>query len=195
MQIVERKPRSIIIDGIVDREVQSRNFKGEEKKDKVTGRTVNSPGRRNFLLILNEEIAEELKDRGCEVKYKKVTNPNDVPEPFISVTVSYYLRPVDAYIISKGVTTPLDEAHVGKIDAVDIKNMAIELEFGKEKVHQAGASAGLSYVPIFANQIWVEVVPSYFMEKYGYMNGGADPGMASPPPVGAFEGEEPPFTM
>ena len=44
MQIVERNNRSFIIDGIVDREVRSRNFGGEEKKDRVTGRTVNSPG-------------------------------------------------------------------------------------------------------------------------------------------------------
>ena len=36
MQIVERKPRGVIIDGIIDREVRSRNFKGEEKKDQVT---------------------------------------------------------------------------------------------------------------------------------------------------------------
>ena len=72
MQIVERSARGLTIDGIVDREVRSRNFGGEEKKDRVTGRTVNSPGYRNFLLYVTEEIAEELKDRGCEVKYTKV---------------------------------------------------------------------------------------------------------------------------
>lgn len=166
MQIVERKSRSFIIDGIIDREVRSRNFKGEEKKDQVTGRTVNSPGRRNFILRLSEEIAEELKDHGCEVKYTKVTNPNDVAEPYISVTVSYYLKPVEACIISNGVMTPLDESHIGRLDSVDIKNMAIELEYGKEKIHQNG----VKYIPVYAQQIWVEVVPSYFAEKYAYLN-------------------------
>ena len=189
MKIVERKPRGVIIDGIIDREVRSRNFKGEEKKDQVTGRTVNSPGRRNFILRLSEEVAEELKDKGCEVKYTKVTNPNDVPEPYVSITVSYYIRPVEACIISNGVMTQLDEANIGKLDSVDIKNMAIGLEFGKEKTHQGGAAVGVTYVPLYAQQIWVEVVPSYFMEKYGYLN--AQPAV----PAGYPVDDEPPFNV
>ena len=103
MQIVERKPRSFIIDGIIDREVRSRNFAGEEKKDPVTGRTVNGAGRRNFILRLSEEVAEDLKDHGCEVKYTQVRNPNDVAEPYVSVNISYYVKPVEACIISNGV--------------------------------------------------------------------------------------------
>lgn len=190
MQIVERKPRGVIIDSIIDREVRSRNFKGEEKKDQVTGRTVNSPGRRNFILRLSEEVAEELKDKGCEVKYTKVTNPNDVPEPYVSVTVSYYIRPVEACIISNGVMTQLDEANIGKLDSVDIKNMALGLEFGKEKTHQGGASVGVTYVPLYAQQIWVEVVPSYFMEKYGYLNTQPATGSAGYP-----ADDEPPFNV
>lgn len=164
MQIVERTARGLIIDGITDREVRSRNFGGEERKDRVTGRTVNSPGRRNFLLYVPEEIAEELKDHGCEVKYTKVQDPNDVAVPYVSVTVSYYLRPVNAYLISNGVTTPLDEEHIYTLNNVDIRNMALEIEFGKEKTHLNGTK----YIPIFAQQIWTEITPSYFAEKYGY---------------------------
>lgn len=166
MQIVERKPRSFIVDGIEDRQVRSRNFAGEEKKDPVTGRTVNGAGRRNFILRLSEEVAEDLKDHGCEVKYTQVRNPNDVAEPYVSVNISYYVKPVEACIISNGVMTSLDEAHIGKLDSVDIKNMAVELEFGKEKTHLNG----VKYIPIYAQQIWVEVVPSYFAEKYAYLN-------------------------
>ena len=66
MQIVEKTTRGWIIDGIVDREVRSRNFGGEEKKDKITGRTVNSPGYRNFLLFVSEEIAEEMAEETVE---------------------------------------------------------------------------------------------------------------------------------
>lgn len=166
MQIVERTGRGIIIDGITDREVRSRNFGGAEKKDKVTGRTVNSPGYRNFLLFVTEEIAEELKDRGCEVKYTKVQDPNDVAMPYVSVTVSYFLKPVEAYLISNGVTTPLDAEHIYTLDNVDIRNMAVQIEFGKEKIHQNG----VKYIPLYAQQIWTEIVPSYFAEKYGYPN-------------------------
>lgn len=169
MQIVERKPRSIVIDGIVDRDVRSRNFGGEEKKHPETGRTVNSAGRRNFLLYIPEEIAEELKDRGCEVKYTKVRQPNDIPVPYVTVSLSYYLKPVEAYMISNGVTTPLDEAHVYMLNDVDFGNLCVELDFGKEKTHQDGTP----YIPIFAQKIWAEIVPNYIAEKYGAMMPGA----------------------
>ena len=165
MQIVERTARGIIIDGIVDREVRSRNFAGKEKKDQFTGRTVNSAGYRNFLLFPPEEIAEELKDRGCEVKYTKITDPNDIAVPYVSITVSYYLKPVEACLISNGVPTMLDEAHIQSLDNVDYKNVCIELEFGKEKTHLNGTK----YIPIFLNKIWAEVVPNYFAEKYGHL--------------------------
>jgi len=180
MQIVERKTRSFIIDGITDREVRARNFGGEEKKDRVTGRTVNSPGYRNFLLFVSEEIAEELKDRGCEIKYTKVQGPNDVPMPYVSITVSYFLKPVEACMISNGVPTQLDENHLQLLNRVDIKNMCLELETGKKKVH----NNGVEYIPLFAQKIWVDVVPDYIAEKYGYLNQG---------PVTAPGTEEEPF--
>lgn len=166
MQIVERSNRGIIIDGIVDREVRSRNFAGEEKKDRVTGRTVNSPGYRNFLLFVPEDIAEELKDHGCEVKYTKVSDPNDIAVPYVSITVSYYLKPVEACLISNGNPTMLDEAHIYTLDNVDFKNVCIAIEFGKEKTHLNGTK----YIPIFLQKIWAEVVPNYFDEKYGHLN-------------------------
>lgn len=171
MQIVERRNRTIVIDGIVDREVRSRNFGGEERKDKITGRTVNSAGYRNFLLFVSEDIAEELKDQGCEVKYTKVQGPNDTPMPYVSITVSYYIRDVEACMISNGNVTQLDQNHIYMLNNVDFKNVCIELAYGKEKVHQNG----VKYIPLYAQKIWAEVVPSYFAEKYGYLNQPAVP--------------------
>ena len=173
MQIVERTSRGIIIDGIVDREIRSRNFEGKEKKDQFTGRTVNSPGYRNFLLFIPDEIAEELKDRGCEIKYTKIQDPNDIAVPYVSVTVSYYLKPVEACLISNGVPTMLDADHIQTLDNVDFKNVCIEIEFGKEKTHLNG----VKYIPIFLQKIWAEVVPNYFSEKYAYLNGQQDAGV------------------
>lgn len=166
MQIVERNNRSFVIDGIVDREVRSRNFGGEERKDRITGRTVNSPGYRNFLLFITEDIAEELKDRGCEVKYTKIQDPNDAAVPYVSVTVSYFLKPVEAYMISNGVSTPLDENRLRMLNDVDISNMCIELECGKEKIH----NNGVKYIPLYAQRIYAEISPNYIADKYAYLN-------------------------
>ena len=168
MKIVERTMRmgavrGVIIDGIVDENVRGRNFKGLEKRHRVTGRVVNGEGNRNFLLYLSDEVAEELKTYGCEVQYTKPQDENDIPKPYIAITVSYYLKPVEVHLISNGVATPRDEAHVGDLDDVDFKNVCLVLEFGKEKVHQSG----IKYIPVYASQIVAEIVPSYIAARYG----------------------------
>lgn len=176
MQIVERTNRSFVIDGITDREVRSRNFAGQEKKDRNTGRTVNSPGYRNFLLFINEEIAAELQALGCEVKYTRVINENDVPTPYVSVSVSYFLKPVEIVTISNGVATQLDAEHAYVLDNMDFKNVCMEIETGKEKVH----NNGVRYTPLYAQKIWAEITPNYFAEKYSYLNQAGTPAEATP---------------
>lgn len=171
MQIVERNTRGaevrgVIIDGIMDDEVRGRNFKGEEQRDRTTGRIVNGAGRRNFLLFLSNEVAEELKIYGCEVKYTRPRDDNDVPRPYISINVSYNLKPVEVHMISNNVDTQLDEARVGMLNDADFKNLGLVLEFGKEKVHQNG----VKFIPIYVSQIWAEIVPSYFGARYSYLN-------------------------
>ena len=171
MQIVERSNRKFVVDGIVNDEVRSRNFGGEERKDRVTGRTVNSQGRRNFLLYITDEMADELSGQGVEIKMTRPQNPNDIPRPYVSVTISYYLKPVEAYIIANEQVTSLDEGHIYQLNDVDIKNMCMEIEFGKEKAHLNGDK----YVPLFAQRIWVEIVPSYINSRYGHLMPGASP--------------------
>lgn len=166
MQIVERSSRGITINGITDGEMRSRNFKGEEKRHPVTGRTVNSAGRRNFLLWnLPEPIAEELKDHGADVKYSKLRDPNDVAVPYVSVNVSYYLKEVEAWSCCKDVNTRLDEAHIHYIDDYDIANACVTLEFGKEKTKENGDV----YKPIFLSFIKVDIVPNYVREQFSYL--------------------------
>lgn len=169
MFIAQKTDNSIIIDDIVDREVRSRNFAGQERVNPKTNRVVNSEGRRNFILRLSPEVADELKARGCDVKMTIPQNPNDIPEPFVSVIVSYWLknRPCQAESISQGVVTPIDEGHIHLFDSVTIERMILELEFGKkEKQHMDGTT----YIPLYANHITcfiVPTVPSYIADVLG----------------------------
>lgn len=165
MQIVERNNKNLTINGITDREIRSRNFKGEEKKHPITGKTVNSAGYRNFLLYIPEDIAEELKNVGCDVKYTKLRDPNDIAVPYVSVNVSYYLRAPEAWSCCKGVNTPLDEAHIHLIDDYDIQNACVTLEFGKEKTKINGDK----YIPLYLSFIKVDIVPNYVREQFAYL--------------------------
>lgn len=173
MKIVERNMRGPIvrgvsIDGILDENVRSRNFKGAEQHDRNTGRIVNGQGRRNFLLFLADEVADELASYGCEIKFTHPRDDNDTPRPYMQLNVSYNLKPVEVHVISNNVDTQLDESHVGMLDDVDFSNLGLVLEFGKEKVHQNG----VHYIPAFVSQIWAEITPSYFGARYAYLNNG-----------------------
>lgn len=171
MKIVEKNirggaVRGVSIDGIVDEDVRGRNFKGEEQRDRTTGRVVNSAGRRNFLLFLSDEVAEELRSYGCEIKYTHPRDDNDIPRPYISINVSYNLKPVEVHLIANNVDTMLDETRVGTLNDVDFKNLGLVLEFGREKVHQNGTP----FIPLYTSQIWAEIVPNYFGSRYAYLN-------------------------
>lgn len=165
MQIVERTDRTITIDGIVDADIRARNFKGEEKRHPLTGQIVNGQGRRKFLLYhLPDDVIQELVARGCEVKYTKVQNPNDIPTPFVEINVSYYLKPVDAFIRKPNNTyNPIDESRIYMFDDYDFSNMCIKLDFGRPKVHK---NTNIEYTPIFAQTIVVMITPNYINEIY-----------------------------
>lgn len=183
MQIVERKERSIIIDGIVDSDIRSRNFAGSEKRHRITGQVVNGQGRRNFLLYhLPEDVVADLQARGCDVKFSKVQNPNDIPAPYVSISVSYYLKPVETTINRGGVMTALTEQDIKYLDSLDISRMCIGLDFGKPKTR----TNGVVYTPIWASTIYAEIAPNYFLETFG--------GVASPAaPVTDEADENDPF--
>lgn len=188
MQIMERKYyndrlSSVVIDGIGDRQIRSRNFGGVEKRHPVTGKIVNGDGNRNFLLYLAPEIADELAQYGCEIRMTNVQGPNDVPEPFLAVTLSYYLsdqglRPAPEVIsVTNGVPNFLDKDHVKVLNDLDISNMCLTLEISaKEKEHQNG----IKYHPVFATGIIANIASNYVNDQYGYLrNYGVQPATAT----------------
>jgi len=166
MKITARTDRGFVIDYIVDGDIRKRNFAGAEKRNPVTNNIVNSAGRRNFLLYhLPDDIVAEFQARGCEVRYSNVTNPNDVPTPFIAIQVSYYLKPVDIKTYANGKETVIDEAHAYLLDSLDFSRMAIEVDFGKKKQHRDGTE----YVPVFASVIAGVITPNYIAQTFGGM--------------------------
>lgn len=166
MQIIDKKFRTFILTGITNEDIQSRNFAGAEKRSKINpAQVVNSAGRRNFCIKLTPEVAEELKDFGCDVKYTRPRDENDVPQPFIQINVSYMYRAPEVHEIANGVDNVLDEAHIDELDRVEFGNLELELQIGNEKMHNDGTK----YRPLFANLIWAEIVPNYFQTKLAHL--------------------------
>lgn len=94
-----------------------KNFEGREGP-------YNLKGNRNFAVILEPALAEQMLRDGWNVKYLKVREENEgeEPTPYISVNVGYKIRPPRIVLITSTNRTHITEENVGIVDNVEIGN-------------------------------------------------------------------------
>lgn len=104
---------------IKDAEVIFKNFSGKRKE--VNGRVVNEEGKRNFCVIIPDDIALKLQEDGWNIR---ILRPRDDDEParyYLSVAVNYnYTVPPEIHMVSGRIDTVLDEDSVDTIDYAEI---------------------------------------------------------------------------
>lgn len=94
-----------------------RNFAGKEGM-------YNAEGDRNFKVMLDPDMAEDMLRDGWNVKYLKKRDdddPNTPSQAILDVTVGYKGRPPRVVMITKKGRTTLTEEVVELLDYVDIK--------------------------------------------------------------------------
>lgn len=92
-----------------------RNFAGVEGK-------YNHAGDRNFCVLIDDDIAKELSDRGYTVKYLKPREEGDKEQAYIKIKVSYRFTPPNVYLVSSNGKTRLTEENIDMADWITIKN-------------------------------------------------------------------------
>jgi len=92
-----------------------RNFAGREQQ-------YNPEGNRNFSVILDDELAQQLLDDGWNVKYLDPLEEGDPPVPHIQITVGYKIRPPRVVMMTSRARTNLGEHEVEVLDWADIAN-------------------------------------------------------------------------
>lgn len=97
---------------IEDARVVFRNFAGREGM-------YNRAGDRNFAILLDKPLADELSKAGWNVKTLRPREEGDEPQPYISVTVGYKGRPPTIVMITSKKRTQLDEESVETLDWID----------------------------------------------------------------------------
>lgn len=106
---------------IENAQVLFRNFAGMEKM-------FNSEGDRNFCVLLEPELAEDLKARGWNVKELRPLEEGDEPKPYIQVSVNYKKgRPPNVILITARGRLHLGADEVAMLDYADVKNWDIVL--------------------------------------------------------------------
>ena len=97
-----------------------RNFAGKEGM-------YNREGDRNFCVLLDPELAEQLTEDGWNIKNLRAREPGDPDQPYIQVSVGFKNRPPQIWMITSHGRTHLTEAECEIFDWVDIKTVDITI--------------------------------------------------------------------
>ena len=112
-------PRDIL--QIDDARIIYRNFAGRGDK-------YNREGDRNFAVVIpDEETANELANRGWNVKIKSPREDGDTPFMFLPVKVKFNDRGPNVYLKTGNNQNRLDEESIGLIDNIDIIGVDLDV--------------------------------------------------------------------
>ena len=131
-----------------------RNFAGKPTK-------YNPEGSRNFCLLLDNDIAEQLKLDGWNIKYLNPRDPDDAPQAYIQVAVQFKNYPPNIFLISGGKKTKLDEDTVAALDYAEIENIDLIV-----RPYQWTVGSGKSGIKAYVKNMYVTIVENEFEKKY-----------------------------
>lgn len=98
-----------------------RNFSGVEGQ-------FNRKGDRNFCLILEHDAAEQMAEQGWNIKTLKPREEDELPQPYIQVTVKFpdersRARPPKIVMLTSRGKTPISEEMVDVLDWAEFSNV------------------------------------------------------------------------
>lgn len=108
-----RPSEDITMEGV---QIRIRNFSGKEGQ-------YNVKGQRNFLVLINDDVAADLDKAGWNVKFLKPKEEGDAPQAFLKVKVNLNGEPKPRFVLvtSRGKTRlDPDESSMTILDWSDI---------------------------------------------------------------------------
>lgn len=151
----EKRVSEITVEGA---SIIFRNFQGKASD-------YNNEGNRNFGLLLFDELAENLKADGWNVKYLKPRTEEEEahPQAWLPVKVKYGKIPPIAVLITSRGKTRLTEETIGQLDWARIKNVDLIVRpYIYPEMH--GRPSGIS---AYLKSIYVTIQEDALEEKYG----------------------------
>lgn len=99
---------------VEDARIIFRNFSGKEGQ-------YNREGDRNFAVVLDPDIAEQMLKDGWNVKYLSSREEGEDDTPYIQVSVNFNNRPPRVVMITSTARTNLTEESVDVLDWAEIR--------------------------------------------------------------------------
>lgn len=130
-----------------------RNFSGKEGR-------FNPPGRRNFCVFLDSDVAPVLQEEGWNVKYLQPREKGDEPQAYLQVAVSYANIPPKIVLVTGNGKTVLNETNVNMLDWAEISNVDLVIRPYNYDVN------GKTGVKAYCKTMYVTIEEDEFEKKY-----------------------------
>ena len=130
-----------------------RNFSGEAGK-------FNPAGRRNFCVLLEQDLGETLEADGWNVRWLQPKDEDEDQKPYLQVAVSFDNIPPKMVLITKKSKTVLTEASVNVLDWAEIQSVDLIIRPYNWEVN------GKKGVKAYIKSMYITIVEDEFESKY-----------------------------
>lgn len=144
---------------IEDARLVFRNFAGKEGM-------YNQEGDRNFCLLLDDKLSEQMLRDGWNIKYLKAREEGDTPTPYIHVSLKFRarngatVRPPTVKMVSSRGQTALAEEEMEILDWIDIRTADVIVRPYRWEM------SGKTGVKAYLKSLYVVIEEDYLDQKY-----------------------------
>lgn len=134
-----------------------RNFSGRED-------TFNKEGDRNFSLVLDDDIANDLRKQGWNIKQKENQETGELYPPTLEISVAFNKYPPSVWLLrqtSEGIKRVLlSQENVGNLDTIEIENIDLTVRGYRWQVNDKTG------IKAYAKEIFVTAYQTPLDSKY-----------------------------
>lgn len=119
-------------------------------------------GKRSFSIVLDPKTAQDLSDRGWNVRTLRPRDEGEEPTPYVSVNVRFDVRPPKVFMITdSGKKVALNESTIGELDYADIESVDVALN---PYEYQPGK------VSVYLDELYAKLASDPLGDKYRDMD-------------------------
>lgn len=148
-----RIDKVITMEDIPGSAIRFKNFSGEEGQ-------YNQKGKRNFCVLLDDDLAHQMEDDGWNVKWLRPREEEDAPQAYIQVSVAFEPIPCKVVLVTSRGKTLLTEETVNILDFAEIVKVDLAMRPYNWTVN------GRSGVKCYVKTMFVTIQEDEFEDKY-----------------------------